>query len=307
MKQRANSRAKGDGLAVAPQPNGRAALPRGLAPGHRRPTGRKISTRGFTLIELLVVIAVAGILAALAVPAIKEFGRSNQQVAATRVVLNGVARARQLAIANRTTVYMVFLPNGYLTQVDAFNSLPPAYQAQALKLAAGQGRAYALISLRSIGAQPGQYRPQYLSEWTTLPQGWIIAPSKFGSRLLAPLNYSIGSGGFLVSGFQRTTDDAANPVRVPFPSADAPLPPAGSEWMLPYLAFDYQGQLVSGEDEFIPLARGVIDPAMDAAGKFTAAAASIEESPPGNSLDVVNLIHIDWLTGRSKLEERKVE
>jgi prepilin-type N-terminal cleavage/methylation domain-containing protein len=261
---------------------------------------------GFTLIELLVVIAVAGILAALAVPAVKEFGRSNQQVAATRVVLNGVARARQLAIANRTTVYMVFLPNGYLTQ-SAFSSLPPAYQTQALKLAGGQGRSYALISLRSIGAQPGQSQPQYLSEWTTLPQGWILAPSKFALRSVAPLNYSIGSGGFLVSGFQRTTDDPANPLRLPFPSADAPLPPPGSEWILPYLAFDYQGQLLSGEDEFIPLARGTVEPVMDAAGKFTPSAATIEEFPLGNSLDVVNLIHIDWLTGRSRLEERKIE
>ncbi|MCU0771746.1 MAG: type II secretion system GspH family protein [Verrucomicrobia bacterium] len=281
-------------------------MPRGLAPEHRRPAGRKISRRAFTLIELLVVIAVAGILAALAVPAIKEFGRNNQQLAATRQVLNGVARARQLAIANRTTVYMVFLPNGILNASHLFypgnlSALTNAAQrTAALNLAPAQGRAYALISLRSMGDQPGQSRPRYLTEWTTLPNGWIFATNKFIGRIASVQFTNANTFGprfWEVKGMFVTNG-------LPFPSADGPV----GEFFLPYIAFDYSGRLVSGEDEYIPLARGAVDPAVDpATGNWLPADADVVESPPGNSLSEYNLIRIDWLTGRAKLEQRQIE
>jgi len=56
---------------------------------------------GFTLIELLVVIAILGILAGLAVPALKNLGKSEANVSAARQLLDDVGRARQLALANR--------------------------------------------------------------------------------------------------------------------------------------------------------------------------------------------------------------
>ena len=52
-------------------------------------------------------------LAALAVPALKNFGRADAMTAATQQMLNDVARARQLAISQRTTVYMVFVPTNF--------------------------------------------------------------------------------------------------------------------------------------------------------------------------------------------------
>src|SRR5579862_1526931 len=61
----------------------------------------------FTLVELLVVISVMGLIAALAVPALKNLGKSNVQTSAVRQLLDDIGRARQLAISQHTTVYMV--------------------------------------------------------------------------------------------------------------------------------------------------------------------------------------------------------
>ena len=70
-------------------------------------------SRAFTLIELLVVISILGIMAALTVPVLKNFAKSDATLSASRQLLDGVARARQLAISQRTTVYMVFVPTNF--------------------------------------------------------------------------------------------------------------------------------------------------------------------------------------------------
>ena len=62
---------------------------------------------------MLVVISILGILAALAVPALKNFGHADAMTAAAQQLLDDVARARQLAISQRTTVYMVFVPTNF--------------------------------------------------------------------------------------------------------------------------------------------------------------------------------------------------
>ncbi len=66
----------------------------------------------FTLLELLMVIAIMGILAALALPTLRGL-KPNAKVATTRELLDAVGRARQLALSQRTTVYMVFLPTNF--------------------------------------------------------------------------------------------------------------------------------------------------------------------------------------------------
>jgi len=63
--------------------------------------------RAFTLIEMLAVIFILGVLAALLVPALKNIGHADAMTAATRQMLDDVGRARQLAISQHTTVYMV--------------------------------------------------------------------------------------------------------------------------------------------------------------------------------------------------------
>jgi hypothetical protein len=87
---------------------------------------------------------------------------------------------------------------------------------------------------------------------------------------------------------------------------------------LPYIAFDYLGRLVKAgdipatRDEYIPLAHGSVSPARNPATGapiFGATAAPDErELPPGNSTNSsFNVIHIDWVTGRARLERQEVK
>ncbi len=78
----------------------------------------------FTLIELLVVIAIIGLLAAMVGPTLNNFRKGDAMQAATRLMLDAVARARQLAISQHTTVFMVFVPAGFWNDV-AYN--PPSW------------------------------------------------------------------------------------------------------------------------------------------------------------------------------------
>src|SRR6187455_3099852 len=57
--------------------------------------------RGFTLIELLVVIAIIGILVAISMPVLSNF-RGDNLAGGIRQMMGDVARARQLAISQRT-------------------------------------------------------------------------------------------------------------------------------------------------------------------------------------------------------------
>src|ERR1017187_5937148 len=116
----------------------------------------------FTLIELLVVIAILGIMAALTVPVLKNFAKSDATLGASRQLLDGVARARQLAISQRTTVYMVFVPPNFWNDISGtwpntwWSSLTAAQQTAATNLCDKQLTGYTFVSLRSAGDQPGQ-------------------------------------------------------------------------------------------------------------------------------------------------------
>jgi len=284
--------------------------------------------RAFTLIELLTVIAIIGVLAALLAPVLKNFSKPDVTVAATRQMLDDVARARQLAISQRTTVFMVFVPTNFWTDPlkksgpNQWNALPTAIQTctTVTQLYSAQWNGYMMVSLRDVGDQPGARYPKDLVRVKTLPSGAFIAPFKFTAPLYAspvpPSNvpYPTNRTDLLIYGFPMTN-------AIPFPTSDALTNSTFANLVrnnpnhyvtVPYIAFNYLGQLTPGDgsvlpyDENIPLGYGSIAPSLDPGTKSPIQGLpSVIEMPAGNSTNTAyNVIHIDRTTGRARLERQ---
>lgn len=262
---------------------------------------------GFTLVELLTVIAIVGILAGLVVPALKNVGNGNANVSATRQLLDDVARARQLAISQHTTVYMIFVPTNFWAGWST-GQLTPTQLLAATNLCDKQMTGYTFVSLRSVGDQPGQGTTNYLAPWQNLPAGTFIAQQKFIPRTTW-LNISKWDNDYQhnqpvpIYGFAVTNT-------IPFPTKDSPVYTYNGG--LPYIAFNYLGQLVSGQDEYIPLARGSVAAALDPGTRMFQmfqpnSSPQVAETPTGNSTNIYNIVHINWLTGRAQAEQPKVQ
>jgi prepilin-type N-terminal cleavage/methylation domain-containing protein len=272
----------------------------GDAPSCHAARSTQHAARAFTLIELLVVISILGILAALTVPALKNLGKSNIAVSAARQMLDDVGRARQIAIGQRTTVYMVFVPTNFWAAINT-NTLTPQFP-QIVNLSESQLSGYNFVSQGAVGDQPGNHPWRYQSTWQSLPQNSYIAAWKF----YAPRGIftDINGGAYSVNSFARGL--------IPFPTA------TNAFVSLPFIAFNYLGQLTTNgidpsyQDEYIPLAQGTVGYGYNGATKSLTmtlvSAGDITETPPGNSTNsMFTLVHIDALTGRARLEFQQVQ
>jgi prepilin-type N-terminal cleavage/methylation domain-containing protein len=273
----------------------------------KRGLKRTVAVRAFTLLELMVVISIMGMLAALMVPAVKGMRKMNDMPVASRQLQDDLGLARQRAISERTTVYVVFLPST-IADANLMASLRSDPDRRSISmytnLARSQYSAYALYSDRRLGDQPGQKRPRYLTEWKTLPEGVFIATNKF-------MNWSANRDQYVrTPSLQRPfLIYSGQQFRFPHENSSTYL-------ALPYLAFNSQGQLQHpnkypnnwepiDRDEVITLARGSIFTLKAADGHFLPA--DVMEVPPGNSTNTYNRIRINWLTGRARVERPEIQ
>lgn len=288
----------------------------------------------FTLLELLTVIAIIGLLAVLAAPIFKQFSKGDVTLAATRQLRDDLARARQLAISRRSTVYVVFIPTNFWNDAlrtgtggNAWSdvttyALPISRSTVVTQMYAGQWCGYYMESLRNIGDQPGRGYPQDLLRVRTLPAGSYIAPFKF----TAPLFYGPNSNNvpYPTNRLDLPIYGFLTASNIPFPTADLLTNPTYVTQMknqgfnyvtVPYVAFNYLGQLTPGDgsllpyDENIPIEYGTIMPAYDPSTKSPIQGLpTVTEMVPGNSTNVsYNVIHIDHLTGRARLEQQELQ
>ncbi len=264
----------------------------------------RVRHRAFSLIELLVVIGIIALLATIGLPALRGLGKGNRINAATRQMLDDLALARLRAINSRTTVYVVFIPPADLVGrlLAETNNLA---KRQLTNLLTGPFTTYALLTKRTVGDQPGRDQPRYLTDWRRLPDGIVIPPYKFVAN---PTNSAHRPTGGVTNRYEsfeyaagfHYVNNAEERGGLPFPIA-ASYDRTRPALRLPVVGFDSTGQLLSGEDEIVPLAEGSLFFKPDPSRRVPVPdVADLEIRPPKNWTN--NCIRINWLTGRAALE-----
>lgn len=260
--------------------------------------------RAFTLVEMLVVIAIIAVLVGMVVPSLPGMMRGSKVSAGVRQMLDDVAYARQKALNDHTRVYMVFLgPEFWQPNPSGVATLTGASQLNALRLVGLQCSGYALYAERSVGDQPGQSFPRYLTEWKDLPEGIQIDTNKFFNReFLLDLNDAARARYFVVEPF--ATNAFYFPPNELIKRSGTPF-----KLNLPCIVFDAQGRLQSGRDEYIPLVEGSAMMARSSTNDFHLLQPPDIIQPNYRTPTETNylLIHIDWLTGKARVERRELQ
>jgi prepilin-type N-terminal cleavage/methylation domain-containing protein len=258
-----------------------------------------VCERAFSLVELLVVMAIIALLASVGLPAMRGIGKSNRINAATRQMLDDLSYARLRAINSRSTVYMVFAPTNVVDRL--MGETDTSARRQLTNLFSAPYTTYALLTKRTVGDQPGRDSPRYLTDWRRLPDGIVLPgykfvnpPSSSDPRLQGTVPWYERRE--YAAGFDYVTN-AVGRGGLPFPVAGSydPSPPF---LRLPVIGFDSKGQLLSGEDEILPLAEGSIFFKPDSSGRLSVP--DLVLKPPKNWTNT--FIRVNWLTGRATLE-----
>ncbi len=301
-----------------------------------RQPGKGQGKAAFSLIELLVVIGIIGVLAALTIPAFKGIGSGTSRTSGERQLISDLGLARQYALKNRSTVYMVFVPprtglvpyrspqlretRGYdriydehqidlnrliqeLNRNAGLKDLAERMQRSYTNAMLGQYTSYALYADRNVGDQPGTFRPRYLTEWRTLPEGVVFSQEMFEAPVFGPP--PLGNPPKLNTNyFGLFTRD------FPFPTVfDRGV--AGPEMTLPYIAFQSDGRvlypgLARTPDFYLAVSEGSVQLPRDARGQFDLKGEpDLVETPRKNYTN--SFIRIASATGRARVEKPRME
>lgn len=220
---------------------------------NRQTVRMKDNEGGFTLIELLVVFTIIGLIAALSMPALKGFGQGNLVNNVVRQLTDDISLARSRAISDRCTVYVLFVStniywerNQFQTRLNQVAMELPAIERQRFiqnsrqlwtNLAQQQYTAYAVYASRTVGDQPSQQKPRYLTEWKSLPDGVMFHPYKLTNNITK--NY------WMDEKTRQRTAGFTNWIEAPLLQMNCHFPNAkGPEMSMPCIAFNHKGELV---------------------------------------------------------------